>query len=95
MTRATIIKESINGGLAYGFRGLVYYNIDGEHGEHTGRHGVGELAKSFTSSSVGGRQRENHYLPRAFETSKPTLCDTPAQTRPYLLILLTQFSNGN
>ena len=32
MTKATLIKENIELGLAYSFRGLVHYHHGGKHG---------------------------------------------------------------
>ena len=47
-TSATLIKENIYLGLAYRFRGSVYYHHGGEARHCVGRHGARERAESST-----------------------------------------------
>ena len=60
MTKATLIKESIQLGLAYRFRGLIHYHQGEEHGP-------GEVVKSSTPG-----RGEPLGLAWAFETSETT-----------------------
>ena len=70
MTTVTLIKESIQLGPAYSFRGFVHCHHGGKHGS-VHRLGAREAAESSTSESVGRRKRETVCL-RLLKTSKPT-----------------------
>jgi hypothetical protein len=45
MTKATLIKKTFNWGLAYSFRGLVYYHHGRKHGSTQASAGV--VAESY------------------------------------------------
>ena len=53
MTTAIFIKEGIQLGLVYSFRGLV-----NEHNDRYGRHGAREGAESSTFGTTGNRKKE-------------------------------------
>jgi hypothetical protein len=55
-TKAILIKEHIYLGLAYSFRNSARSH---HGGEHAGRHGAGEVAKSSRLGSAGNRERRN------------------------------------
>jgi hypothetical protein len=83
MTKATLIRENIELGPAYSFRGLFVHCHHGRecHNIVAGSHSAGEVAESFTLWSFGSRQRLR--LEKAFETSVPTPSDTYLLTRPH------------
>jgi hypothetical protein len=58
MTTATLIKEGIQLGLAYSFRGLVHCN-HGRFMAAADRISAGELAENFTMESAGSGKRES------------------------------------
>lgn len=84
MTRAALLTESSQLGLAYSFRGLVPYYHGGENGStQAGARVVGELHPVLQTERQTDRQTLG--LPLAFETSKPILPhphDTLILTRP-------------
>jgi hypothetical protein len=58
MTMATLVKEIIELGLDYRFRGLIHYHGSTYAWQPTGRHGAGDGAESSTCGSAGIRKTE-------------------------------------
>lgn len=70
----TLMKETIESGLAYSFRGSVRHHYGGKHG---GTQAVKvpekQLGVLHLHPRVAGRVRHSFGLTRAFETPKPML----------------------
>jgi hypothetical protein len=81
--RQLLGKKAFNWGLAYSFRGLVYYHYGGEHGGTQAEAGAG--TESYT---LIHRQRENLGPGIGFWNLKAQPSDTLSPTKPHLLILL-------